>query len=332
MIQAFVPGEIEPGDIHRLGKRFLSGFFENEYQMIIGTHVDTEKPHNHMLVNSVNRITGRMLDFSINARKTMERYSDALYEEMGLTKVPYTRHVDYSHEMFWQIIHDMKCEIDLALSQNRSYEEMLEQLKGKGYELTDYPMEHYHVARIRGYQTRVHLKYLGYDYSKKRLMERTNARTILAVAPSMRHEIVRQSPGMRTRKDYIKKIRNPLAGEIAMMLYREGALPLYSFDPRFKEPDNPSRNYKAYYSLMKIALREGITRSPEYLSVLKADRRRLDGMKIIYPLYRNSPKRKKAISGSMARIIDEMKLLKRSDLLIDRMREHEIERRINLRE
>ena len=209
MIQAFVPGEIEPDDIHRLGKRFLSRFFENEYQMIIGTHVDTEKPHNHMLVNSVNRITGRMLDFSINARKKMERYSDALYEEMGLTKVPYTRHVDYSHEMFWQIIHDMKCEIDLALSQNRSYEEMLEQLKGKGYELMDYPMEHYHVARIRGYQTRVHLKYLGYDYSKKRLMERTNERTILAVAPSMRHEIERQSPGMRTRKDYTERLLQP---------------------------------------------------------------------------------------------------------------------------
>jgi len=59
VIQSFKPGEVEAEKAHELGKEFASTKFEN-YECVVCTHTDKDHVHNHIVINSVNKETGKM--------------------------------------------------------------------------------------------------------------------------------------------------------------------------------------------------------------------------------------------------------------------------------
>ena len=87
IIQSFKPGEITPELALQIAKEFAEECL-SDYEVVIGTHVDKEHIHSHILFNSVNRRTGEK--FHINNREYYEKIrsvSDRLCRKYGLSIV-----------------------------------------------------------------------------------------------------------------------------------------------------------------------------------------------------------------------------------------------------
>ena len=87
IIQSFKPGEITPEQALQIAKEFAEECL-SDYEVVIGTHVDKEHIHSHILFNSVNRRTGEK--FHINNREYYEKIravSDRLCRKYGLSIV-----------------------------------------------------------------------------------------------------------------------------------------------------------------------------------------------------------------------------------------------------
>ena len=85
IIQSFKPGEITPELALQIAREFAEECL-TDYEVVIGTHVDKEHIHSHILFNSVNRQTGEK--FHINNREYYEKIrvvSDRLCRKYGLS-------------------------------------------------------------------------------------------------------------------------------------------------------------------------------------------------------------------------------------------------------
>ena len=87
IIQAFKPGEVEPEQALEIAKAFVEEYLPS-YEVIIGTHIDKEHCHSHILFNSVNAETGRKYDNTIkNYYSQIRVISDRLCRERGLSVI-----------------------------------------------------------------------------------------------------------------------------------------------------------------------------------------------------------------------------------------------------
>ena len=87
IIQSFKPGEITPELALQIAEEFAEECL-SDYEVVIGTHVDKEHIHSHILFNSVNRRSGEK--FHINNREYYEKIravSDRLCRKYGLSIV-----------------------------------------------------------------------------------------------------------------------------------------------------------------------------------------------------------------------------------------------------
>lgn len=87
IIQSFQPGEITPELALELAKEFASTYL-NEYEVVIGTHVDKHHIHSHILFNSVNQQTGEKYHVSTqDYYRQIRAISDRLCREHGLSVI-----------------------------------------------------------------------------------------------------------------------------------------------------------------------------------------------------------------------------------------------------
>ena len=70
-IQSFAPGEVTPEQAHEIGCEFARRLFGEDFEAVIGTHLDKAHPHNHIVVNSVSRTDGHKYHSSRRATTTM---------------------------------------------------------------------------------------------------------------------------------------------------------------------------------------------------------------------------------------------------------------------
>ena len=87
IIQSFKPGEVTPEQALEIAKEFASEYL-TDYEVVIGTHVDKDHIHSHLVFNSVNGQTGKKYHVT-----TQEYYrqicavSDRLCREHGLSVI-----------------------------------------------------------------------------------------------------------------------------------------------------------------------------------------------------------------------------------------------------
>ena len=87
-IQSFAPGEVTPEQAHEIGCEFARRLFGNDYEVVIGTHLDKAHPHNHIVVNSVSCIDGQKYHSSPESYYNDVRgTSDALCRENDLSVI-----------------------------------------------------------------------------------------------------------------------------------------------------------------------------------------------------------------------------------------------------
>lgn len=88
IIQSFKPGETTPDQVHEIGCEFARRFLEDRFECTVSTHLDKGHLHNHIVVNSVSFMDGRMFrnDFT-TYYKGIRAVSDELCRENRLSVV-----------------------------------------------------------------------------------------------------------------------------------------------------------------------------------------------------------------------------------------------------
>ena len=87
IIQSFAPGEVTPELAFEIAQEFAKEYL-SEYQVVIGTHVDREHIHSHLVFNSVNMETGEKYNSTPqNYYRQIRTISDRLCREHGLSVI-----------------------------------------------------------------------------------------------------------------------------------------------------------------------------------------------------------------------------------------------------
>lgn len=87
LIQSFPVGELSPELAHEIGRRFVAEFLGG-YEVVIGTHIDKDHVHNHIIFNSVNKKTGLKYTATLtDYYKGIRAVSDRLCREYGLSVI-----------------------------------------------------------------------------------------------------------------------------------------------------------------------------------------------------------------------------------------------------
>lgn len=112
-IQSFSPDDdLTPDQIHEIGRKTMLEFTGSEHEFVIATHVDKEHIHNHIIVNTTNFNTGKLMKWKIPrnskgkqkdvSKLEFEKVSDrlsALYGAKIINKSPNNSHQKYTK---WQ--------------------------------------------------------------------------------------------------------------------------------------------------------------------------------------------------------------------------------------
>jgi len=83
--QAFVPGEITPGDANRIGYEMAMRWTKGKYAFFVATHIDRHHIHNHIYYNSTSLDCTRKFRNFWNSTFALRRLSDRICLENGLS-------------------------------------------------------------------------------------------------------------------------------------------------------------------------------------------------------------------------------------------------------
>ncbi len=183
IIQSFKPDEVTPEKAHQIGVEFAQKCF-GKYEAVVGTHLDKNHIHNHVVVNSVSFIDGRKY------RNNFKDYygdirgiSDALCKEYGLSIIEENKEkksVSYIEwlarnkgKTSWQTI--IRNDIDDCIKQAFNFGNFIMLMEHKGYEIKQgkyisfKPMGREHFSR--GYK-------LGNEYSFVNIKNRIEGKNL----------------------------------------------------------------------------------------------------------------------------------------------------------
>jgi len=183
IIQSFKPDETTPEVAHQIGVEFTQRCFGN-YEAVVGTHLDKNHLHNHVVVNSVSFVDGRKYrnNFKYYYRD-IRGISDELRKEYGLSIVEKNEQkesVSYVEwlarnkgKMSWQTI--IRNDIDDCIRLAFSFGNFFMLMEHKGYEIKQgkyisfKPLDREHFSR--GYK-------LGNEYSFMNIKNRIEGKDL----------------------------------------------------------------------------------------------------------------------------------------------------------
>ncbi|MEA5002750.1 MAG: relaxase/mobilization nuclease domain-containing protein [Christensenella sp.] len=147
-IQSFPPDEaITPEQANQVAKDLAVGRWP-DYEMVIGTHVDRDHIHSHIIINSVSMETGKKLHFSPVDLKEMKHRNIEMCQERGLSVPVKGQQITTNKpEKYMAILrgtegHYKSYVLDTALAVSEakeratSREEFIEKLEEQGYRTT----------------------------------------------------------------------------------------------------------------------------------------------------------------------------------------------------
>ena len=176
--QSFAIGEVTPEEAHDIGKETARKMWGAKYQVVVTTHLNTDKIHNHFVLNSVSFKTGKKFRNGIGDRLELRKISDAICAERNKSVIQgnkfYSNKKAYWVEKSGKLTHrDMlRKDVDEALSQCGSFKEIEYYLKTLGYRFErDFYYDHPSVY-AEGWKRAVRISSLGEQYSKERIRER----------------------------------------------------------------------------------------------------------------------------------------------------------------
>ena len=189
-IQSFAPGEVTPEQAHEIGCEFARRLFGEDYEVVIGTHLDKAHPHNHIVVNSVSRTDGHKYHSSPESYYNDVRgTSDELCQENDLSVItPQGRGRHYAEWKAEQggkptVRSMIRADIDTIIRQAYTYDSFLMLLRKNGYEVRRSPKRKYTTVKPPGAKRAIRLDSLGEGYTEADILLRLSRQRRGGMAP-----------------------------------------------------------------------------------------------------------------------------------------------------
>ena len=178
IIQSFKPGEITADQCHELGRKLAGEMFGAGYEIVIGTHLNKEHLHNHIVVNSVSFTDGKKLRFNKQSYRELQEISDQLCRKCGLSVIENKQHGKSYKEWLNEkegkptVRGQIRTDIDQAIKESLNYGTFIANLEKRGYLIKDSPSRTYTALKPPFGARFIRLNSLGEDYTKERIIER----------------------------------------------------------------------------------------------------------------------------------------------------------------
>ena len=189
-IQSFAPGEVTPEQAHEIGCEFARRLFGEDFEAVIGTHLDKAHPHNHIVVNSVSRTDGHKYHSNPESYYNDVRgTSDALCRENDLSVIaPQGKGKHYAEWKAEQggkptVRGIIRADIDTIIGQAYTYDTFLMLLRRNGYEVRRSPNRKYTTVKPPGAKRAIRLDSLGEGYTEADILLRLSRQRHGGMAP-----------------------------------------------------------------------------------------------------------------------------------------------------
>ena len=142
--QSFAPGEATPELAHEIGVKLAHQLWGDKYQVIVATHLDKDSHlHNHFVVNTVSFLDGIKYHRTEKDYYEMQRASDALCREYGLSVIEEPQHGKSKQYGEWRAEQEgrptwrglIRTEIDEVICQSMTERQFFDNLRKRGYEI-----------------------------------------------------------------------------------------------------------------------------------------------------------------------------------------------------
>ena len=237
LVQSFAPGEVSPELAHQIAKELADRVLGGQYEYVIGTHLNTDHIHSHIVWNSVSCVDGKKYRSNYKSYVTEIRaVSDELCRKYKLSIIdtensnhvakPYAEWLaEKNNQPTWRTA--IRQDVDEAIQQSLTWRQFLTVLDRKGYEVR--MGRKYPILRPPGKERFVRFKTLGKRYTPEAIQ------TLILYPRSYRPYVENPPTIQHGRLHSGKKPHRKLTGLRALYyryLYELGALP--------RKPSRPS--------------------------------------------------------------------------------------------
>lgn len=142
--QSFAPGEADPQTAHEIGMKLAKKLWGEKYQVVVATHLDKSNHlHNHFVVNTVSFVDGIKYHRTEKDYYDMQRESDRLCREYGLSVIENPQRGKSQHYGEWRAEQEgrptylslIKADVDTAIRQSMTERQFFYHLKQMGYDI-----------------------------------------------------------------------------------------------------------------------------------------------------------------------------------------------------
>lgn len=142
--QSFAPGEATPEMAHEIGLKLAKALWGEKYQVLVATHLDkAHHLHNHFVVNTVSFIDGIKYHRTEKDYYDMQRESDRLCREYGLSVIENPKRGKSKHYGEWRAEQEgrptylslIKADVDAAIRQSMTERQFFYRLRQMGYDI-----------------------------------------------------------------------------------------------------------------------------------------------------------------------------------------------------
>lgn len=198
IIQSFKPGEATPDQVHEIGCEFARRFLADRFECTVSTHLDKGHLHNHIVVNSVSFMDGRMFrnDFT-TYYKGIRAISDELCRENRLSVVETDGHGksygEWKHEKEGTptLRGMVKADVEMAMASADSFAGFIAELQQMGYKVKYGPKVTHMAVRHKDAQRNIRLDKISPRFSEDAL--RSYFQELRKLPPAMQQEYKQQT-------------------------------------------------------------------------------------------------------------------------------------------
>ena len=191
LIQSFLPGEVSYKEAHQIGVELADKLLEGKYSYVVTTHIDKGHVHNHIIFCAADNVNHEKYHDCKKTYYNIRNLSDTLCREHELSVITpgekrgktYKEWQAGKNGSAWK--EQLKADIDEAIKNAETYEDCIELIRAKGYEIKgeDFGEKAHKFISFRPLDRerfiRGSAKSLGAKYTKERIKERIEEKALV---------------------------------------------------------------------------------------------------------------------------------------------------------
>jgi len=190
LIQSFLPGEVSYKEAHQIGIELADKLLEGKYSYVVTTHIDKGHIHNHIIFCAADNVNHEKYHDCKKTYYNIRRMSDDLCREHELSVITPGEKRGKTYKE-WQAgksgsswKEQLKSDIDEAIKNAATYEDCIELIRAKGYEVKGegFGEKAHKFISFRPLDrerfVRGSAKSLGADYTKEQIKKRIEEKAL----------------------------------------------------------------------------------------------------------------------------------------------------------